>query len=62
MVSNALDHAPDDGLFIVAVHAPLFNPWKEEYPYFLRQTQALPSRDRPRRSSPGMTRLSGLCQ
>ena len=24
---------------MVGVHAPLFNPSKEEYPYFLRQTQ-----------------------
>ena len=39
MVSTALDNAPDDGLFIVAIHAPLFNVWKDEYPYFLRQTQ-----------------------
>ncbi len=35
----ALDGAPDDGLVIVALHAPLVNPWRGEYPYFLRQTQ-----------------------
>jgi hypothetical protein len=32
MVSRTLERAPDDGLIIVGIHAPLFNPWKEEYP------------------------------
>lgn len=36
--------APDDGLVIVGLHAPLVNVWQGEYPYFLRETQrpALP--------------------
>ena len=47
MVSDALSEVPDDGLFVVGVHAPLCNPWKEEYPYFLRETQ--------RAAQPGQT-------
>ena len=47
MASDALTEVPDDGLFIVGVHAPLCNPWKEEYPYFLRETQ--------RAAQPGQT-------
>ncbi len=39
VVADALDRAPDDGLFIVGLHAPLFNVWNNEYPYFLRQSQ-----------------------
>ncbi len=39
MVSEALADMPDEGLFIVGVHAPLVNPIHEEYPYFLRETQ-----------------------
>lgn len=39
VVIRALDETPDEGLFVVALHAPLFNPWNNEYPYFLRQTQ-----------------------
>jgi hypothetical protein len=39
LVTDALNETPDDGLFIVGLHAPLFNLWKEEYPYFLRETQ-----------------------
>ena len=39
MVADALSEVLDGGLFVVGVHAPLFNPWKEEYPYFLRETQ-----------------------
>ncbi len=39
MVSEALAGTPEDGLFIIGLHAPLVNPDQEEYPYFLRQTQ-----------------------
>ncbi|AOY57244.1 RICIN domain-containing protein [Desulfococcus multivorans] len=39
MVSDALAETPDGGLFILGVHAPLFNLWNNEYPYFLRRTQ-----------------------
>jgi hypothetical protein len=38
-VKDALAGTPADGLFLVGLHAPLFNPWKEEYGYFLRETQ-----------------------
>lgn len=36
---DALESAPDDGLVILGVHAPLINPWNGETPYFLRETQ-----------------------
>ncbi|HRW19654.1 MAG TPA: metallophosphoesterase [Dermatophilaceae bacterium] len=36
---GALEDAPDDGLVVLALHAPLVNPWQGEYPYFLRATQ-----------------------
>lgn len=36
-VTLALRYAPPAGLFIVGLHAPLFNP--DEYPFFLRETQ-----------------------
>lgn len=36
---HTLESAPDDGLVIVALHAPLVNVWNGEYPYYLRQTQ-----------------------
>jgi len=39
MVSDALAETSDSGLFIVGLHAPLFNMWNNEYPYFLRETQ-----------------------
>jgi hypothetical protein len=39
MVSEALAETPDGGLFIVGLHAPLFNPAGGEYPYFLRETE-----------------------
>lgn len=39
IVSDALAEAPHDGLFIVGLHAPLFNMWRSEYPYYLRETQ-----------------------
>jgi hypothetical protein len=38
-VVDTLAETPDGGLFIVGIHAPLFNLWAEEYPYFLRETQ-----------------------
>ncbi len=38
-VSAVLTEAPDEGLLIVGLHAPLFNLWQGEYPYFLRETQ-----------------------
>ncbi|MEJ7601261.1 MAG: tachylectin-related carbohydrate-binding protein [Kofleriaceae bacterium] len=39
LVTGALDVTPSDGLFFVGLHAPLFNMWGNEYPFFLRQTQ-----------------------
>jgi hypothetical protein len=39
MVAAALEEIPAGGLFLVGLHAPLFNPWNDEYPYFLRETQ-----------------------
>ena len=36
---TAIDEAPDEGLVILAMHAPLVNPWNTEYPYYLRETQ-----------------------
>jgi hypothetical protein len=39
MVTDALGATPADGLFLVGVHAPLFNNWDAAYPYFLRETQ-----------------------
>jgi hypothetical protein len=42
LVTNALNETPDEGLFIVGLHAPLLNPDGEEYPYFLRETQRPP--------------------
>jgi hypothetical protein len=65
MVSEALSEAPDGGLFVVGVHAPLFNPSKEEYPYFLRpiscaRRNVLRSRGRPRRCLPDMTTLRSM--
>ena len=31
--------APDDGLVVLGLHAPLINPWNGETPFFLRETQ-----------------------
>ena len=39
LATNALVEAPDSGLVIVGLHAPLFNVWNSEYPYFLRESQ-----------------------
>lgn len=39
MASEVLQTTPNDALVIVGLHAPLFNPWMESYPYFLRETQ-----------------------
>lgn len=39
VVTAALAATPDEGLFIVGLHAPLFNPPNDECPYFLRETQ-----------------------
>ena len=36
---EAMGPAGGTGLVLVGLHAPLFNPWKTEYPYFLRETQ-----------------------
>jgi hypothetical protein len=38
LVTGAMAESPG-GLFIVGIHAPLFNLWNDEYPYFLRETQ-----------------------
>lgn len=45
MVEDALAQAPPQGLVVVGIHAPLFNVWRNEYPFFLRETQ--------RRAQPG---------
>lgn len=37
LATQALSQTPDGSLFIVGLHAPLFNP--RAYPYFLRETQ-----------------------
>lgn len=39
LVAEALDKTPTDALVIVGLHAPLFNPWAERYPWYLRETQ-----------------------
>jgi predicted MPP superfamily phosphohydrolase len=39
LVAHALQETPDGALVIVGLHAPLFNAWGNEYPYFLRETQ-----------------------
>ena len=39
MTADALDATPDEGLFIVGIHAPLLNTQGTESPYFLRETQ-----------------------
>ncbi len=49
MVSGALAGVPAEGLVIVGIHAPLFNVWNNEYPYFLRETQ--------RPAQPGQTEV-----
>jgi hypothetical protein len=38
LVAGAMAESPD-GLLVVGIHAPLFNLWNDEYPYFLRETQ-----------------------
>jgi len=38
LVVDTLAETPADGLFVVGLHAPLFNPWDEDFPYFLRET------------------------
>lgn len=38
-VREALEASDPSGLFIVGLHAPLFNPPFDAYPYFLRETQ-----------------------
>jgi predicted phosphodiesterase len=47
LAADALAGTADDGLFILGIHAPLFNLWHDELPYFLRQTQrpAQPGQD-----------------
>ena len=39
LVADTLRRTPDGALVIVGIHAPLFNPWGEAYPYYLRETQ-----------------------
>lgn len=36
---TALETAPDDGLVMLGLHAPLVNPWSGESPPFLRETE-----------------------
>ncbi|HQK60832.1 MAG TPA: metallophosphoesterase [Dermatophilaceae bacterium] len=36
---DAIESAPDDGLIVLGLHAPLINPWNGETPFFLRETQ-----------------------
>lgn len=44
-VDKALLSSDPNGLFIVALHAPLFNPPNDEYGYFMRETQRAVQRD-----------------
>ncbi|HZM78508.1 MAG TPA: hypothetical protein VFC19_22505, partial [Candidatus Limnocylindrales bacterium] len=39
LATDALAETADGGLFILGIHAPLFNLWSNELPYFLRETQ-----------------------
>lgn len=39
LVAETLRQAREGALVIVGIHAPLFNPWAEGYPYFFRETQ-----------------------
>ncbi len=39
LIAQALEETPPESLVIVGLHAPLFNPWAEVYPWFLRETQ-----------------------
>ncbi|MET0552838.1 MAG: metallophosphoesterase [Vicinamibacteria bacterium] len=39
LVQSALATTPPEGLFLVGLHAPLFNVSGDEYPWYLRQTQ-----------------------
>ena len=39
LVVDTLAETPDGALVIVGLHAPLFNMWDEEYPYFFRESQ-----------------------
>ena len=56
LVADALQETPDGALVIVGLHAPLFNPWAEAYPYFLRETQR-PALGRLRRSTSSSPRF-----
>ena len=38
-VVNELTQMSANGLFILGIHAPLFNVWDNVYPYFLRESQ-----------------------
>jgi len=38
-VRSELEKLPAGGLFIVGIHAPLFNLWDDANPYFLRESQ-----------------------
>ncbi|MEO8553308.1 MAG: hypothetical protein ABI678_25220, partial [Kofleriaceae bacterium] len=46
-VSKALGDNRATGLFIVGLHAPLFNPPFDGYSYFLRETQRASQQDQP---------------
>src|SRR5262249_37173938 len=39
LLSNSLGEVSNDAIVIVGLHAPLFNLWNDEFPYFLRETQ-----------------------
>lgn len=39
LVAKALQETPPAGLVVVGLHAPLFDPWVERYPWYLRETQ-----------------------
>jgi predicted phosphodiesterase len=43
---DTLNSMPPNGLFVLGLHAPLINPWGEEYPFFLRESQRRANADR----------------
>jgi len=41
LATSTLADMPANGLFILGIHAPLFNVWDSAYPYFMRETLRL---------------------
>ena len=46
LLTDSLAVMPDDGLYMVGLHAPLINPVGNSYPYFLRETVRPENEDR----------------